>query len=222
MPPCSRWCRCIRARGECPVLRLSHWEDSQSHAVQIRPGRLPARRLGVRLRVFRAVGEHAIHARAVLSRCRRNLDSSPAGGEILRQAPGRLERRTMHAAMVNDTSVSELCSELGTSPSQPDGLLRHVLAQRPRKPRRSSAARCCRIARYAPECTRLTTGVSASRNSPHFDAVPWGSRSISTVARPAFSAAAAMAQASVVFPVPPFWLRNAEGQHRPDASTLAS
>ena len=39
MPPCSRWCRCIRARGECPVLRLSHWEDSESHAVQIRPGR---------------------------------------------------------------------------------------------------------------------------------------------------------------------------------------
>ena len=41
MPPCSRWCRCIRARGECPVLRLSHWEDSESHAVQISPASTP-------------------------------------------------------------------------------------------------------------------------------------------------------------------------------------
>ena len=39
--------------------------------------------------------------------------SSPVGGEILRQAPGRLERRRMHAAMANDTSVSEFCTEQG-------------------------------------------------------------------------------------------------------------
>ena len=45
MPPCSRWCRCIRARGECPVLRLSHWEDSESHAVQIRPVLRPLGRI---------------------------------------------------------------------------------------------------------------------------------------------------------------------------------
>ena len=45
MPPCSRWCRCIRARGECPVLRLSHWEDSESHAVQISPALARTRRV---------------------------------------------------------------------------------------------------------------------------------------------------------------------------------
>ena len=39
--------------------------------------------------------------------------SSPVGGEILRQAPGRLERRRMHAARANDTSVSEFCTEQG-------------------------------------------------------------------------------------------------------------
>ena len=39
--------------------------------------------------------------------------SSPVGGEILRQAPERLERRRMHAAMANDTSVSDFCTEQG-------------------------------------------------------------------------------------------------------------
>ena len=41
------------------------------------------------------------------------LGSSPVGGEILRQALGRLEPRRMHAAMANDTSVSEFCTEQG-------------------------------------------------------------------------------------------------------------
>ena len=41
------------------------------------------------------------------------VGSSPVGGEILRQALGRLEPRRMHAAMANDTSVSEFCTEQG-------------------------------------------------------------------------------------------------------------
>ena len=59
----------------------------------------------------------------------------------------------------------------------------------------------------------VATGVSASRSVPHVAAVPCGSRSTRTVASPARSAATAMAQARVVIPAPPFWLRNCQRKH---------